>query len=125
MRSPVLDSLSQAAYSINATKSSSVEVSKQRTPVAGLGTERQPQNQASFIRTVPMQHVQSHYAEQQYHQAPDEQLTASMQRLLPDKAWLTQLTTPAFMPLIGMSPESSCSSICQEPRHCQDSPSRV
>ena len=60
-----------------------------------------------------MQHVQSNYAVPLLNQGPDEQPTASMQPFLPDKEWLTQLTVPAFIPLISLSPESSCSSVGQ------------
>ena len=92
-----------------------VDVSKQHTPVTDLGAVRQPQKPSCFIRTVPMQHVQSHYAEQRLDQGPGpaKQPTANMQPFLPDEAWLTHLTAPAFMPLVSLSPESSCSSVGQ------------
>ena len=114
-RSPVSGSGSpQAGYSVSDTKHSAfVEVSKQHTPGADLGAVHQPQQPFSFIRTVPMQHVQSNYAEPLLGQGSAEQLTASLQPFLPDKPWLTQLTAPAFMPLISLSPESSCSSMNQ------------
>ena len=120
MQSPILGfSSPQAGYSVNDTGHPHfVEVSKQHTPVTDLGAVRQPEKHSSFIRTVPMQHVQSHYAEQWLDEdsAPAKQPTANMQPFFPDKAWLTQLTAPAFLPLVSLSPESSCSSVGQ-PEH--------
>ena len=117
LRSPIPGCGSpQAGYSVSHTNFSpcgEVPVSKQHTPEADLGAAHQPQKPSSFIRTVPMQHVQSNYPEPLLGQGSAEQPTASMQPFLPNKAWLTQLTAPAFMPLISLSPESSCSSVGQ------------
>lgn len=69
-----------------------------------------------------MQHVHSHYAEKQSHGSSVKQtVTATVQCVVPDKAWLSQLTTPAFMPLVTLSPESSSSSsVGQEPMRPND-----
>ena len=61
-----------------------------------------------------MQHVQSQYADPSSVLNLDEQQVTRTQRMVPDKAWLTQLTTPAFMPLVDLSPESSTSSVGQD-----------
>lgn len=77
------------------------------------GALPQHQKPVSFIKTVPMQHVHSHYAGERSDQDRGEQLTSSVQPLSLNQAWLNQLTAPAFTPLISLTPESSCSSFDQ------------
>ena len=83
-----------------------------------LGAAWQPHDHASFIRTVPMQHVQSPYAEHEPHNTSVNQL-ASMQHVLPEKAWLQQLKASAFVPLISLSPQSSSSSVVGDVSDCK------
>lgn len=93
------------------------EGQKQRTPMADMAAVPQPLKHVSFIRTVPMQHVQSHYTDQQSVLSSDEHQVTSIKCVVPDKAWRTQLTTAAFVPLISLSPESSSSSVGQDSLH--------
>ena len=116
MRSPLPGySSPQAGYGVMHAKHAPYSEVSKHTHGADLGAVYPPQKPSSFIKTVPMQHVQSNYAEPLLGQGPAEQPTGSTQphSLLPDKAWLTQLTVPAFIPLINLSPESSCSSVGQ------------
>ena len=78
-----------------------------------LGAAGQLHSHASFIRTVPMQHVQSHYAENEPQTGSASQL-ASTQHVLPEKAQLKQLKASAFVPLVSLSPESSTSSVTDD-----------
>lgn len=79
-------------------------------PMADMGAVPQPQH-FSFIRTVPMQHVQSHYTDQQSVVSSDEHQVTSIKCVVSGKAWRTQLTAAAFVPLMSLSPESSTSSV--------------
>ena len=73
----------------------------------------------SFLRTVAMQHVQSHYAEQSLGKHASVQKSAGMQPMSILHSVPLHLAVPSFVPLLAVSPESSCSSISQgDPEPC-------
>lgn len=111
MHSPVPGASSQAGYGVTDTMHSPLV--EAHTSIADSGAVPRHQKPFSFIKTVPMQHVQSHYAEERSDLDRGEQLIPSVQPLSLNKAWLTQLTAPPFTPLISFTPESSCSSFDQ------------
>lgn len=67
----------------------------------------------SFINTVPMQHVQSHYTNRQRQPLPSSKIfgdtpaSSSGACLQTSAGWGAQLTTQPFAALLALSPESS------------------
>lgn len=108
MHSPVPGASSHAGYGVTGTVHSPLV--EMHPSIADSGAVPRHQKPFSFIKTVPMQHVQSHYAGERTDQGKGEQLAPSVQALPLNKAWLTQLTAPPFTPLISLTPESSCDS---------------
>ncbi len=76
----------------------------------------------SFIKTVPMQHVQSHYTSSLLHPAQSSKVRVKSPAGQLDGSddysasqWQRKVTAQPFAPLLSLSPESSVDSLGADP----------
>lgn len=75
----------------------------------------------TFIKTVPMQHVQSHYSSSIVQPNTTSQLCGSSSKCMSQEGlqtavkWAAQVSAQPFAPLLSLSPESSSNTIDETP----------